>query len=230
MINGPPDTTRQPRPAPVYSPELAEAICARIAAGESLRSICRDRTMPSHDTLHRWVSHYPEFARMRAQARLDARTAHVRRRDGRRLTAKARRKQAWGRDDLYRGELGAEICRRLVDGQGLLEICADPAMPRPSSVYRWLERHADFAELYAQAREAQAHGLFDLAWEIARTATPGTVPLARLQFDVIRWRTARLAPKAYGERLGPKAEPVEVWVRKFGRGPDEPQTVFAGYF
>jgi hypothetical protein len=224
------DVSRCPRPAPVYSLTLVEAICARIAQGESVRAICLDRTMPSHDTLHRWASHHPEFARMKARARLDARTAHVRRRDGRRLTAKAQRKQPWGRGDGYSPQLGTEICRGLAEGRSLVEICADPAMPRPSSVYRWLAAHPDFVELYAQAREAQAHGLFDLAWEIARTATPGTVSLARLQFDVIRWRTARLAPRVYGERLGPDAEPVEVWVRKFGRGPEEAQEVFAGYF
>ena len=167
---------------------------------------------------------------MKARARLDARTAHVRRRDGRRLTAKAQRRQPWGRGDHYSPELGAEICRGLAEGRSLVDICAAPALPVTASVYRWLAAHPDFAELYAQARETQAHGLFDLAWEIARTATPGTVSLVRLQFDVIRWRTARLAPKAYGERLGPEAQPVEVWVRKFGRGPQDEHEVFAGYF
>ena len=30
----------------VYTPELAEEICARLSAGESLKSICRDPGMP----------------------------------------------------------------------------------------------------------------------------------------------------------------------------------------
>lgn len=218
------------RSAAAYSLELAEAICARIAQGESVRAICRDRTMPSHDTLHRWASHYPAFARMKAQARLAARTAHVRAREGRRLTAKARRRQDWGRGDQYSPELGAEICRRLAEGQSLVEVCAEPGLPHRATVYGWLAAHADFAEIYGRAREAQAHDRFDLAWEIARSATPATVSLARLQFDVIRWQTARMAPKAYGERLGPEAQPVEVWVRKFGREPGDERDVFAGYF
>jgi hypothetical protein len=228
MIESSPETRR--RPPPVYSLGLAEVICARIAQGESLRSICRDRTMPSHDTRHRWVSHYPEFARMRAEARRAARTAHVRRREGHRLTALANRKRPWGRSDLYTPELGAEICRRLADGASLGQVCADPLMPHRSTVYGWLAAHADFAELYRQAREVQAHDRFDLAWDIVSTASPATTALARLQFDVIRWQTARMAPRVYGERLGPEAEPVEVWVRKFGRGPDEEKDVFAGYF
>jgi hypothetical protein len=218
------------RPAPVYSLELAQAICARIAQGESVRAICRDRTMPSHDTLHRWSALRPEFARMQAEARRTARTRHVRRRESSKLTALAGRKRPWGRGDLYTPALGAEICRRLAEGESLAEVCADPRLPHRATVYGWLAAHADFAELYRQAREIQAHDRFDLAWNIARRASPATVALARLQFDVIRWQTARMAPKAYGERLGPEAEPVEVWVRKFGRGPDEEQEVFAGYF
>lgn len=35
--------------------ELAEAICARLATGESLRSICRDEGMPAEATVRLWV-------------------------------------------------------------------------------------------------------------------------------------------------------------------------------
>ena len=39
-----------------YTPELAAKICARLAEGETLRSICRDETMPSKTTLLRWLA------------------------------------------------------------------------------------------------------------------------------------------------------------------------------
>lgn len=38
-----------------YTPEIAEAICLRIADGESLRHIAKDEGMPSAITVHRWV-------------------------------------------------------------------------------------------------------------------------------------------------------------------------------
>ena len=40
----------------IFSQELCDAICARIADGESLRSICRDDGMPSAGTVCRWLA------------------------------------------------------------------------------------------------------------------------------------------------------------------------------
>lgn len=39
----------------IFTQELADAICTRIAEGESVRSICKDETMPSGSTLFRWL-------------------------------------------------------------------------------------------------------------------------------------------------------------------------------
>jgi hypothetical protein len=39
----------------LFSPELGELICARIAAGESLMQLCRDPRMPSRVTVGKWV-------------------------------------------------------------------------------------------------------------------------------------------------------------------------------
>lgn len=39
----------------LYTPELAQRICARIAEGESLRSICRDEDMPGDATVRAWA-------------------------------------------------------------------------------------------------------------------------------------------------------------------------------
>lgn len=38
----------------IYTTELAQAICKRLAAGESLRAICRDDEMPDRETVHNW--------------------------------------------------------------------------------------------------------------------------------------------------------------------------------
>lgn len=45
-----------------YNEETASLICARMAEGESLRSICRDSSMPALSTVFLWVSKHQEFS------------------------------------------------------------------------------------------------------------------------------------------------------------------------
>lgn len=47
----------------------ADKICERIAAGESLRAICRDKRMPAASTVFKWLADKPEFAEQYAHAR-----------------------------------------------------------------------------------------------------------------------------------------------------------------
>jgi hypothetical protein len=52
-----------------YSAEIAEAICCRLAEGESLRAICADPRMPAKATVCRWLGRHEEFHRSYAIAR-----------------------------------------------------------------------------------------------------------------------------------------------------------------
>ncbi len=52
-----------------YSNALAERICARLADGESLRSVCRDDQMPALSSVMKWLDHHPAFAEQYARAR-----------------------------------------------------------------------------------------------------------------------------------------------------------------
>ena len=54
----------------VYTREIADAICARLAAGESLRSICRDEDMPAEAAVRQWAlddreGFYAQYTRSR---------------------------------------------------------------------------------------------------------------------------------------------------------------------
>lgn len=51
-----------------YSLELVNAICIRIAEGESLRSICRDDAMPAMSAVFRWIAAHEEFKEQYAMA------------------------------------------------------------------------------------------------------------------------------------------------------------------
>lgn len=55
----------------LFTEELAIEICSRLASGESLRSICRDETMPGLTTTYRWLSERESFRNQYARARED---------------------------------------------------------------------------------------------------------------------------------------------------------------
>jgi hypothetical protein len=55
----------------IFTPALFTTICERIAAGESLRSVCRDAEMPSKATVMRWLREKPELRDQYAIARDD---------------------------------------------------------------------------------------------------------------------------------------------------------------
>ena len=56
----------------IYSMAVANQICERIAEGEPLTKICRDKSMPSYRTVLNWRLKNDEFLRMYTRAREDA--------------------------------------------------------------------------------------------------------------------------------------------------------------
>jgi hypothetical protein len=53
----------------LYTPELAADICARLAEGESMRSICRGEGMPALSTVFLWLGNNPQFLEQYTRAR-----------------------------------------------------------------------------------------------------------------------------------------------------------------
>jgi hypothetical protein len=104
-----------------------------------------------------------------------------------------------GRPTTYTPETVDVICERIIEGQSLVQICADDDMPGYSTIMQWLSRHAEFAEKYAHAREAQADYLADDIIRIADEADDAQ--LARLQVDARKWKASKLAPKKYGDKI-----------------------------
>jgi hypothetical protein len=45
----------------IFTPELAARICAELACGRSLRSVCKANDMPDIATVFRWLQDKPEF-------------------------------------------------------------------------------------------------------------------------------------------------------------------------
>ncbi|HEX3887455.1 MAG TPA: hypothetical protein VHW05_08155 [Phenylobacterium sp.] len=183
-----------------FTAEIGEEIVARVSAGENVRAICQDPEMPCRNTVRTWTHQHPEFGAELLAATKGARIA-ARMRDRARWDAHEARRHPRGRGSTYRRELGETICERLAEGESLTSIVRDEGLPSYATILRWVNRHPDFQEMYVQAREIQAHHYFDEARDVALAATPNSVWVSRLQFDIIRWQTARLAPQKYCERL-----------------------------
>ena len=45
-----------------YTQELADEICRRLLAGNSLSKVSRDDDMPNRDTIHTWLATHTEFS------------------------------------------------------------------------------------------------------------------------------------------------------------------------
>lgn len=54
-----------------FTQDVADRICARIASGESVRSIVKDETMPCSATVYKWLREVPAFAEQYARSRED---------------------------------------------------------------------------------------------------------------------------------------------------------------
>src|SRR4029077_18002250 len=72
-----------------------------------------------------------------------------------------------GRTPGYDVGIADTICERLVNGESLRAICADPTMPARATVFRWLASNQEFRQLYALARQCQAEAFADEILKIA---------------------------------------------------------------
>lgn len=63
-----PDKERGPGQPTKYSEEIAARICAEMAEGRSMRSICQDDDMPALSTVFLWLSKHEEFSEQYARA------------------------------------------------------------------------------------------------------------------------------------------------------------------
>jgi hypothetical protein len=170
-----------------FSATLARQVCLRVAAGESLASICSESGLPSEQSLRRWARRHPGFGRIFERAK-----------------ALAPRKPVSGQG--YCPAAANEIVARVSQGEMLTEIAADPLMPSLRTMYRWKAEHPEFAEDMRLAREALAERFSDLGWKIAMAATPETAFLTQVRLKQLRWTAAVLGPRTHA-RLKAYAPP-----------------------
>ena len=154
------------------------------------------------------------------------------------------RARAVGRPSRYCQKLAHVILTRIADGEGLREICRDPAMPDRSTVLRWVQKHDAFRRDYERAREAQIEWFAEEMLNIAFDRTHGdaasskdgvgkgrdTVAWAKLQIDTMKWLMSKFAPTRFGDRLEVEdgnTEKVERVIILSGNGRSEGRTIGA---
>lgn len=124
-----------------------------------------------------------------------------------------------GRPTDFSQEIADLICERLALGESLRSICRSDDTPAMSTVFKWLTKHAAFAEQYARARETQADAIFDEVIDIAddgsndwmkRAGKDGepqwvengeAIRRSQIRIDARKWMAGKLRPKKYGDRV-----------------------------
>jgi hypothetical protein len=124
----------------------------------------------------------------------------------------------------YTPELGQKVCAAMVEAENgknsLRLVCKKPGMPSRATVYRWLDQHPEFVEMYNKATTMRAHGYVDEIVDIADEApeTKEGVQKAKLKIYAREKYAAKIAPRLYGEKVdvnhgGQVGNPVETVTR-----------------
>ena len=109
--------------------------------------------------------------------------------------------QTFGRPTDFTPELADTILADIAKGKPISEICAPDNMPARGTVERWMREREDFRVAHSHAREAGADGCVQQAWDVLDAADKNTAPVAREKAAHLRWKAARMAPHAYGDRV-----------------------------
>lgn len=104
-----------------------------------------------------------------------------------------------GRPSSYKPEIAEKICEEIAKGKHLHIICEEDWAPAERTVYQWLNRNPEFAQLYAHARERQQDVFAAQVILIADTVKDAAI--ARNMMDARKWHASKVAPKKWGDKI-----------------------------
>lgn len=105
-----------------------------------------------------------------------------------------------GRPSIFSDEIVDAICDRMIMGESLVKICADPTMPSRPTIYKWFERYPDFYTKCARAREGLADVFVDKIMTLADETTEENVQSQKVKISTAQWLAMKMAPRIYGDR------------------------------
>ena len=105
-----------------------------------------------------------------------------------------------GRPSKYTAEIADVICERMIEGESLVKICADPEMSTRTTIYRWMDANPEFVTRCARAREGLADYLVDAIEDLASKTTTDNFQAMKVKIATAQWRAMKMAPRVYGDR------------------------------
>lgn len=130
-----------------------------------------------------------------------------------------------GRPTDYNDEIADSICAKLAEGQTLLSICKQEDMPTRSTVYLWREKHEEFSDKYARARELGFDAIADdvIAISDDKSEEPASRRVrVQARIDLLgRW-SHRYSNKTTNEHTGRDGGPIRHMVVEFVDGGEAP--------
>lgn len=78
-------------------------------------------------------------------------------------------------------------------------MCREPGMPSIRTIFQWLEKNKNFAQLYARARVEQAETYREMIIDEAFSASDAQI--GKLRVDALKWVASKLSPRRYGDKV-----------------------------
>jgi len=105
-----------------------------------------------------------------------------------------------GRPSQFTQELADEICERHSNGESLVDIGNDPAMPSRATIYRWQDERQEFKTQCARARARCGDYQDHLIAKDIEGCTAENAHAVKVRISGRMWRAAKMAPDRYGDR------------------------------
>lgn len=125
-------------------------------------------------------------------------------------------KDLGGRPSGYSIKLAKEICDKIASSSyGIKKLCKlNENWPSHETIYQWLMKYKEFADLYAQAKRNQVSVFIDEIIDIADDKTQDAdvddngnlipnsefINRSRVRIDTRKWLASKLVPRLYGDK------------------------------
>lgn len=101
-----------------------------------------------------------------------------------------------------------ETVERFLDmiknGRSCAQACKQPDMPSSKTIQNWVDSDPVFARKYEEAKEERGNYYGELVAEVSLAGLQGKYKdsaMLRAAIDGLKWSAARMAPKAFGDRM-----------------------------
>ena len=101
-------------------------------------------------------------------------------------------------------EIVGRFLEAIRNGRSAAQACKAEGMPSTQTILNWAESDPDFAAQYDKAKEERGNYYGELVAEISLAGLQGKYKdsgMLRAAIDGLKWSAARMAPKAYGDRM-----------------------------